>query len=166
MKTTCKKVSSFYQTCGVKADILHLVEPPPDILSEYEPPLPSPFDPFSNRLPSLASSVGSSPFLGPSSIVPSPASECLELQPEEDEEMSLSNSSPRKGAGAGGGSDDSTRSRSIRAFEETLLRTTCPACAKDGVIRGDETGAKCENCDWGIKAEILKPLELAFATHG
>ncbi|GAA5948214.1 hypothetical protein JCM3765_001317 [Sporobolomyces pararoseus] len=137
-------------------------EPPPDILSEYEPPLPSPFDPFSTRLPSLASSVGSSPFLGPSSIAPSPAFDPLELHPDEDEEMSLSNSSPRKG----GGSNDSTRSRSIRAFEESLLRATCPACARDGMIGGDETGAKCGNCDWGIKAEILKPLELAFASHG
>lgn len=123
------------------------VEPPLDILSDYEPLLPSPHDPFSTRLPSLASSISSSPYLHPTSNAPSPMSDL--------EDASMSNPLASMNLAP-----------SIQAFEDTLLAAACPGCGQESRIAGDETGAKCLNCEWGISAEILKPLELAFARHG
>jgi hypothetical protein len=132
-------------------DLATRTEPPLDILSGYELPLPSPFDHSAAHLPSLASSVSSSPFLGSASLAPSPASDQVE-------DVAMSNSS--------NGASEEIRTRSIRAFEATLLEATCPACAEERSIRGDETGARCEGCDWGIRADVLHALELAFAAHG
>ncbi|GAA5943807.1 uncharacterized protein JCM15063_006502 [Sporobolomyces koalae] len=120
-------------------------EPPPDVLSEYEPPLPSPLDPTTvTTLPSLASSISSSPLLAPSSLLlESDVSMSQHVLP------------------------DPVRTRnSILAFEAALIATPCPACTARDTIRGDETGARCTTCGWGIQAETLGPLELAFAQHG
>ncbi|GAA6021853.1 hypothetical protein JCM11491_001547 [Sporobolomyces phaffii] len=126
-------------------------EPPLDILSDYEPPLPSPLDPSATRLPSLASSISSSPFREPLSLAPSPPSDELD-------DVAMSNSAEE--------SSQERRTKSIRAFESALLEATCPSCAVERGIAGDATGARCQKCGWEIAAEVLGPLELAFAAHG
>ncbi|GAA5900846.1 uncharacterized protein JCM6883_004675 [Sporobolomyces salmoneus] len=130
-----------------------------EMQEDYEAPLPSSFDPSAARIPSLASSVSSSPHFPPTYSRPPSPNYDMDLQADDD--VSMLNSSPQR---SGTGYD---RTRSIRTFEDTLLATTCPACAQAGTIRGDEViGAKCQKCEWGIGADILRPLELAFASHG
>ncbi|GAA5823330.1 hypothetical protein JCM5353_008236 [Sporobolomyces roseus] len=123
-------------------------EPPLDVLSEYEPPFPSPLDPAANHLPSLASSISSSPFLGPSSIPPSPASE------QDDTSMSLNPSQDHF-------------EESLKAFESTFLDSRCPRCGMKYVIGRTSLGAGCTNCaSWEISMDVLEPLKTAFARHG
>ncbi|GAA5918525.1 hypothetical protein JCM5296_000190 [Sporobolomyces johnsonii] len=117
-------------------------EPPLDVLSEVDYALPSPHP----SLPSLASSIHGSPSLDPLSL-PSPFSE-----PDTLDSPMYAPFEPSQEA--------------LQAFEQALLASTCPACGTDGAIRGDETGARCAGCGWGIQADVLKPLEAAFATHG
>ncbi|GAA5929315.1 hypothetical protein JCM1841_000803 [Sporobolomyces salmonicolor] len=117
-------------------------EPPLDVLSEIDYALPSPHP----SLPSLASSIHGSPSLDPLSL-PSPFSE-----PDTLDSPMYASFEPSQEA--------------LQAFEQTLLASTCPACGTDGAICGDETGAKCSGCGWGIQADVLTPLEAAFARHG
>ncbi|GAA6061461.1 hypothetical protein JCM10212_005664 [Sporobolomyces blumeae] len=149
------------------ADMLPEQEPPLDVLSDYEPPPPSPpridDDDSIARLPSLASSISSSPFLGAASSLASPTG-------SEFEDASMALSAPVAvplPPSTVSPPEPPHLESSVRAFEECLVASACPACKRaDTPIRGDASGAQCSACGWGIAIEVLRPLETAFARHG